>query len=115
MDTPGTEKITDLDARGFVHVRCAACSRDDVWLRCESCEKSDHFLFDGSTVSCSCGATYGHATCLCGEQVPAERLTFTAFKDGPMALADLEIDPARVFMIVVVLGALISAGIWFLR
>ena len=103
-----------LDARGFVRVDCAACGRPDVWLRCDACEKSDHFLLEAGEASCDCGATYAHATCLCGAPVPGDRLRFVAFRDGPMALADLEWDPRRLGLLVaaVAVAAAAVAHLW---
>ncbi|MCB9795478.1 MAG: hypothetical protein H6741_22460 [Alphaproteobacteria bacterium] len=108
-----TQAIPDLDARGFVKVACEACGRDDVWLRCNSCEKSDHFLLDEAGARCACGAEYGHATCLCGQEVPRERLRFVPFQEGPMNLADLELDPTRLALVVVLLLALVGGGLWW--
>lgn len=100
---------TTLDDRGFVRVDCAACGRPDVWLRCDACGKSDHFLLEGGVAGCDCGASYAHATCLCGAAVPGDRLRFVAFRDGPMALADLEWDPKRVGLLVMVAVAVVVA------
>ncbi|MCB9760008.1 MAG: hypothetical protein H6739_09265 [Alphaproteobacteria bacterium] len=109
MSTPA---IPDLDQRGFVKVACASCGRDDVWLRCDGCQKSDHFLFDGQVATCACGATYDHATCLCGETVPADRLAFTPFDQGPMALADLEWDPTRIVILAGIALLLVGGAAW---
>jgi hypothetical protein len=108
---------TELDRRGFVKVSCGTCHKPDVWLRCQKCAKADHFEFDGRIVGCDCGATYDHATCTCGATNPPSALAFVPFEKGPVALADLEWDPARVGIVAVVLAAaaLVTAyGAWTL-
>ncbi|MCB9795748.1 MAG: hypothetical protein H6741_23890 [Alphaproteobacteria bacterium] len=111
MSTTGA--IADLEDRGFVKVDCASCGRDDVWLRCNNCEKSDHFVVDADGAHCACGADYDHASCLCGETVPKERLRFTPFAQGPMNLADLEWDPVRLGVAAVLLLALVGGGLFW--
>ena len=109
------DATSDLDQRGFVHVRCNDCGNPDVWLRCETCGKSDHFLLTDGVASCDCGADWPRATCLCGAQVPpAGTMAFVPFNEGPMALADLEVDWSRVGLLVAGAAVLVGAGGWFL-
>lgn len=98
------------DEPGFIQARCPACDGDDVWLTCEGCGKSDHFRL-AEQVRCRCGATYDHAVCTCGEPVPLAHLHFVPFEDGPLALADLEVDWRRVGVLLVVAGLLLVGGI----
>jgi hypothetical protein len=100
---------------GFIHVRCNACGNPDVWLKCEKCAKSDHFRLEGAGVRCACGASYGHATCLCGERVPpAGKLEFVAWDQGPKALADLEIAWGRVAGLAILALAAVAGLAWAL-
>ena len=41
-------------------------------------------------------AKYTHAVCLCGERIERSGLTSVAFDEGPIQLADLEVDWTRV-------------------
>jgi hypothetical protein len=105
-----TAPIEDLDQRGFVRV--TAEGEDDLWLTCQQCGKSDHFLV-GDVVQCSCGASYDHTVTPAGTRVEMSGLTFVPFEQGPMALADLELDPRRlaVFALVVLLLGLWWSGV----
>jgi hypothetical protein len=99
-----------LEKRGFVHVRCQACSNPDVWLKCQKCQKSDHFWLDERGVDCDCGSTYDHATCLCGKDVPRQFLELVPFESGPKALADLEWDWRRIGAVAAVTVGILVAG-----
>ena len=105
-----------LEDCGFVRV---PSDGDPLWMSCESCSKSDHFWIeeadgeDGvARVRCRCGAGYTHAVRPDGEKFPAAELTFTPFKEGPMQLADLELDPKRLVAVAGVLIAVV-AGLYF--
>ncbi len=103
---------------GFVHVLCNACGNNEVWLSCNSCGKSDHFqLATDGAIACDCSATYSHATCLCGTQVPPEgKLEFVPFDKGPMHLADLEVAWGRVAILsVIAIAALGGLGWWLIQ
>ena len=97
-----------ISPRGFIRVDCQVCKNPDVWFKCNQCGKSDHFTFDGTTVVCSCGATYSHGQCTCGAHAPADSLRFVDAADGPLALADLEIAWGRVATLGVLLAVLIG-------
>jgi hypothetical protein len=94
----------DLDDRGFIRVKATA--EPDLWLRCDQCGKSDHFLL-ADKVACLCGATYDHARTPGGEEVGLDRLTFVRFTEGPLRLADLELDPRKLagWLLLAVLAA----------
>jgi len=103
----------DLDDRGFVQVLCSTCNDPAVWLRCNQCDKSDHFLLADGVVSCSCGATYAFATCLCSAQVPpAGTLQAVPFAKGPRHLADLELAWGRLAAIGVI-ALTVAIGAWW--
>ena len=112
MTTPAK---TTLDDRGFIHVRCNACGNPEVWLKCEKCDHSDHFLLENDAAHCSCGATWQTATCLCGAQVPPEgKIAFVPFQDGPMALADLELDWGRITALGTALVLVLGGVAWWI-
>jgi len=99
---------------GFIKVPSEG---DPLWMTCESCDKSDHFWLDvgeagEARVHCRCGASYTHAVRPDGEKFPAAELSFTPFKEGPMQLADLELDPKRLALVAGVLAAVL-AGLYF--
>lgn len=69
---------------------------------------------DDRGVRCRCGATYGHATCLCGASVPPTgALQFVRWEDGPKALADMEIAWGRVGVLAVVVVTSLGGGLWW--
>ena len=84
------------DRHGFVRADCAACGDPDVWLTCNQCGKSDRFETNDGRIVCACGAAYDHAVCTCKQTVPGERLRWVEWRKGPPALADWEVDWARV-------------------
>jgi hypothetical protein len=100
-----------LEQRGFIHVRCTTCNNPEVWLRCQKCQKADHFWLEPAGVDCDCGSKYDHATCLCGNAVPKEQLTFVPFEKGPAALADLEWDWRRIAVLAAIAVAVVTAGV----
>lgn len=102
------ETLPPLDACGFVRVG------DNLWMKCDTCGKSDHFWLDG-VVRCRCGARYDHARRPDGATVPVAELVFVPFEKGPVSLRDMEWDPRRIGLIVVVLVALGAALWWFAR
>ncbi len=96
-----------LEDCGFIKVPGGGA--EPLWMTCDQCGKSDHFWIDGA-VRCRCGARYSHALRPDGEQVPLESLTFVPFKQGPLQLADLELDPKRLALLAtLVIGAIILA------
>ena len=108
------DPVNDLEQRGFVRVACEVCADPQVWLRCDGCQKSDHFLLEQGQAACSCGARYAHARCLCGQEVPGEGLRFVPFKQGPMALADLEWSRPRLAVLGLIVAGLLAGGAWLL-
>ena len=100
-DVDATE-LPPLEACGFVRV---PADGEALWMTCERCGKSDHFWLDGGSVRCRCGARYGNAVRPDGSQVPASELIAVPFEQGPVQLADLELDPKRLG----ILAALILA------
>ncbi|MED5371364.1 MAG: hypothetical protein VX899_10150 [Myxococcota bacterium] len=100
METP------ELDKLGFVRVP-AAPGRPEQWLQCNQCDKRERFWIAEQRVHCSCGAAYDHAAV--GEhQVPAAELQWVAFKDGPVSLSEVELDPKRIAVVVAILAALVA-------
>ena len=99
------QPVTDLDSRGFVRV--TAPNEADLWLTCQQCQRSDHFLVT-DVVRCSCGAQYDHTVTPAGTRVGMDNLTFVPFEQGPMSLADLELDPRRVAILLLVVLAIVS-------
>ena len=103
-----------LEDCGFIRV---PSDGDPLWMTCESCSKSDHFWIeeeDGvARVRCRCGGSYTHAVRPDGERFPAAELSFTAFKEGPMQLADLELDPQRIAVVVGSFLLILVAVIYF--
>jgi ribosomal protein S27E len=89
----------------FVRVGCPSCGRDDIFLKCDQCGRQSLFALSAEGVACSCGATYGHALCSCGEQVGPEHLVAVPFEEGPLVASEVELDPKRL----VALGALVVA------
>lgn len=101
------------ERHGFVRADCEACKNPDVWLTCNTCKKSDRFVREEKRVVCACGAVYDHAVCTCAKNVPGERLRWVAFDKGPAALAEWEIDKARVAVLAVAGLALIGGLVWW--
>jgi len=99
------------EAHGFVRARCTSCDDDDVWLSCNSCGASDRFEVGDEGVRCWCGAGYDHATCVCGAQVPRERLVWVPFDEGPPGLTEWELDPLRVALLVLGLVAVVAIAL----
>lgn len=99
--------IPAIDACGFVRVPSEAT--EPLWMTCESCGKSDHFWLDGD-VRCRCGARYTHAVRPDGSQVPSKDLVFVPFDQGPKQLADMEWDPTRVGVAIVLVLSLVVGG-----
>ncbi len=100
-----------LDDCGFVRV---PSDGDPLWMTCDSCKKSDHFWLEEAAVCCRCGARYTHAVRPDGQKIPAAELTFTPFKEGPVQLADLELDKGRLALVVGVIVAIGGAIAWAL-
>ena len=99
--------IPDLDARGFIRVQ--ADQEPDLWLTCQTCQKSDHFWVD-EAIHCSCGAHYDHTITPSGQRVGMEGLAFVPFNQGPMQLADLELDPRRVALLGLAVVLIVALG-----
>lgn len=105
-----------LESCGFVRVPSDPGSDSPLYLTCDGCGKSDNFWIDGDTIHCRCGATYTHASRPDGRQIPTAELTFVPWNEGPMNLADTEIDPLRLTLALVLTVALIGAvgvGLWW--
>ena len=105
---PPTGDLPPLDTCGFISVPADA----PLWMTCDQCGKSDHFWLVGDNIRCRCGAVYGHALRPDGSQVPAAHLRFVPFPEGPRQLADLEWDPRRLGLGLVVVLALVAGGLW---
>lgn len=110
------DALPPLEDCGFVRVPTDPGSTDPLWLTCDSCGKSDHFWIDADTVCCRCGARYDHAARPDGRNIPTAELTFVPWKEGPVSLADTELDPMRLTLVLVgalaLLGA-IGGGVWW--
>jgi hypothetical protein len=106
-----SDELPPLESCGFVRVPADT----ELWMRCDACEKSDHFWIEDEAVRCRCGARYSHALRPDGEQVALSELVFVEFDEGPKQLADLELDPKRLALLVGLLLA-IAAGLtwWFI-
>jgi hypothetical protein len=104
-----TESARELDACGFIRVPTTE-GQQPLWMTCEQCGKSDHFWLEEDGVRCRCGATWSHAVRPDGTEVPLSELAFVPFRDGPMDLADLEWDPMRVGLVVVLLLSVLTAA-----
>lgn len=104
-----TDTLPSLDACGFVRVP----ADPPLWMKCESCQKSDHFWIEG-VVRCRCGARYDHAVRPDGTKVPVAELTVVPFDQGPVALRDLEWDPKRIGVFVVILVGIVAALVYWL-
>ncbi len=100
---------------GFVRAVCAACGDDDVWLQCNGCGERSRFLRGEAEVRCSCGATYSHAVCTCGQQVPFAQLVSVPFAQGPASWSDFEVAWDRVAVGVVAAAAAVGGGWWWRR
>lgn len=96
----------------FVRVACT-CGRPDVYLKCDQCGRQALFSVDEAGVACQCGATYSHAVCACGENVPAAQLVAVPFEEGPLVASELEIDPVRVGLMVASVVVLLGLGGWW--
>ena len=102
-----SDQAPPLEDCGFIKV--PGPGGEPLWMTCEQCGKSDHFWLDGA-VLCRCGARYSHAVRPDGEEVALEQLALVPFKQGPVQLADLELDPKRVVLLVgLVIGAILAA------
>ena len=101
-------ELPPLESCGFIRVPADPGTTEPLWLPCDSCGKSDHFWVDEGQVRCRCGATYTHAKRPDGREIGVEALTFVPWKEGPMNLADTEVDPMRLTLVVV--GALALVG-----
>lgn len=111
-------ELPPLDACGFIRVPVPTDAEggDPLWLTCDQCKKSDHFWIEDETVRCRCGATYSHAARPDGRNIPVAELTFVPWKQGPMSLADTELDPMRLTLVLVLGAALLGAvgvGVWW--
>lgn len=102
------------DEPGFVHVDCSACNAPDVWLQCDACKRRGGFTFGTDGFSCACGATYGHAVCLCGARVSVAHLRPVAFEKGPIGMGDLEIDWRKVAVLVTAGAGVVGSGLWWM-
>lgn len=106
-----------LDACGFVRVPSdPGAEAKPLWLTCDRCGKSDNFWIADGQVHCRCGAHYDHAARPDGRSIPVSELSFVTWKEGPMGLADTEVDPLRVTLVILVLlGVLggVAAGVWY--
>ncbi len=102
--------LPELDACGFVRVH----ADEALWMTCDACGKSDHFWMDHEAVHCRCGAHYDHALRPDGSRADLEALVFTPWAEGPVALADVEVDWRRLapIAVAVVMGA--GAAAWLL-
>lgn len=100
------------DEPGFVHVSCPACAAPDVWLQCDQCRRRGNFLLEEESFTCTCGARYSFAVCLCGNRVPPEHLRPVPFEKGPVSLQDLELDWRKVAVLGVVAAGLLGSGAW---
>jgi len=94
----------------FVRVDCPECAKPDVYLKCDQCGRQALFHMTDAGVRCECGATYSHASCSCGAQVPPERLVAVPFDEGPLVASEMEIDPTRAIVAVGLVGAVLAAG-----
>lgn len=94
------DDLPPLDDCGFIRVPTPA-GQPPLWMTCEQCGKSDHFWIVEDRVRCRCGATYDHAVRPDGATFGLDALTFVPFNDGPVQLADLEWDPARLALLAV--------------
>jgi len=100
----------------FVRVACPSCGRDDVFLKCDQCGRQSLFALDAQGVRCRCEATYSHALCSCGEQVPPEHLVAVPFEEGPLVASEVELDPTRLVLVAVAglgLIGLLGGGLWW--
>lgn len=103
------DDLPPLDACGFVRVPADT----ELWMTCEQCSKSDHFWLEDDAVRCRCGARYTHAVRPDQTKVPRADLVFVEFDKGPKQLADLEIDPRRLGVVVGVVLGLIGLAAWW--
>jgi hypothetical protein len=110
MDENSTQLLLPpLDECGFVKVP----ADKPLWMTCESCKKSDHFWMTETEVRCRCGATYTHAVTPDGRSVPRQELIAVPFNKGPIQLADLEWNPARLVFIGLALISVVTTVGWF--
>lgn len=105
-----SDALPPLEDCGFIRVPAEG---EALWMTCERCGKSDHFWLEGE-VRCRCGARYSHARRPDGSQVPAAELSLVPFKQGPMQLADLELDPVRAAVAAAALLGGIGLAAWLL-
>jgi len=107
--------LPELDDCGFVRVPTEG---KPLFMTCEQCKKSDNFWFFEQEVRCLCGARYDHAVRPDAVEVGFEDLEFIPWKQGPMQLADTEIDPMRLVLVgaiaVVLLASAALALAWTL-
>ncbi|MFT7518882.1 MAG: hypothetical protein ACI9MC_001016 [Kiritimatiellia bacterium] len=101
-------ELPELDECGFVRV---PNDGTELFMTCEQCKKSDHFWIEGSEVRCRCGARYDHALRPDGSQVGFDDLVLVPWKQGPMQLADTEVDPKRLVIVGAIALVLIASAV----
>lgn len=94
-----------------MRVDCPSCSARDVFLKCDQCGRQALFALSPEGVTCRCGASYSHASCSCGAQVPPEHLVAVPFDQGPLVASEMEVDPVRAGLMVLALLAVAGGGI----
>ena len=109
-----TNELPPIESCGFMRVPTEG--DEALWMTCDQCHKSDHFWVADGSIHCRCGARYTHAVRPDGTKFELDALTFVPFGEGPMALADLEWDPARLamlFVFAIALVGIIATGVWW--
>ena len=103
------ESLPLIEDCGFIRV---PADKQALWMTCDECGKSDHFWVEEDTVRCRCGARYSHAVRPDESTVPVSELEPVPFQKGPMQLADLELDPIRLVILLGIVAAAIVGGLW---